>query len=350
MKRRSFLALAAASAASSLAAPYVQAQAKKFAGVTLRINGYGGAYDAALTEGVARPLEEKFGLKVEYIAGQTQADMVKLIVNKDNPPFDLFMGDSPHMVEVTKAGVVEPITASDAPAISRILPGFREFGDFGAPFSVASVVPVYNSKHIKEPLKSYSDIARPDLKDRVVIPTQSSTANSLMLLAIAEKNGGSISDMEPAFKIMGAAKPNIMALAQTNVAQVQFFANEEAYAGIFWDGRAHELRTKNVPIVTVVPPEGIYAVSSYINIVKGTKYREAANAYVDQMLSDQGMLALPRVLRYGITTGIKLPEDIAKELLFNSQERFALKKKIDWPALMANRNGWIERLNKELRT
>ncbi|WP_081369373.1 twin-arginine translocation signal domain-containing protein [Bradyrhizobium japonicum] len=43
MKRRTFLKLATAGTAV-LATPYVQAQTKKFAGITLRVNGFGGAF------------------------------------------------------------------------------------------------------------------------------------------------------------------------------------------------------------------------------------------------------------------------------------------------------------------
>lgn len=350
MKRRAFLKLVTSTAAAAVAAPYVQAQSKKFAGITLRVNGYGGLYDEALRKSVAAPLEEKYGLKVQFIAGTTQADLVKLIANKNSPPFDLFMADSSYMVELLKAGVVDEIKASDVPNIARILPGFREFGDYGVPFSVASVVPVYNSKYITQPLTSYSDIARADLKGRVIIPTADQIASSLYLLGIAEENGGSISDMEPAFKVLSAARPNIVALAQTNVAEVQMFQNEEGYAGIFWDGRAHELRTKGVPVATVVPPKGIYSTTSYLNVVKGMKYAEAAHAYAEQLLSDQGMLGVPEALRYGVTTDVKLPDELRKDLLFNSPERNALKAKIDWEKLWAARSAWIEKVNTTIRS
>ncbi|MDH2406559.1 extracellular solute-binding protein [Bradyrhizobium sp. SSUT18] len=350
MKRRTFIKLATVTAAGTLASPYVQAQSKKFAGITLRVNGYGGVYDDALRKSVAAPLEEKYGLKIQFIAGATSADLVKLIANKDNPPYDMFIVPGPYMVELLKAGVIEEIRTPDVPNVKRILPGFREFGDYGIPFDVASVVPVYNSKYIKEPLTSYSDIARPDLAGHAVVPTPDQTTSSLYLLGIAEENGGSISNMEPAFKVMEAAKPNIAALAQTTVAEMQMFQNEEAYAGIFWDGRAHELRTKGVPIVTVVPSKGIYSTTDYVNVIKGTKYREAAHAFADQLLSDQGILGVPQALRYGVTTDVKLPEDLRKDLLFNSPERNALKRKIDWEKLMANRSAWIERLNKIIRS
>ncbi|WP_024511537.1 extracellular solute-binding protein [Bradyrhizobium sp. ARR65] len=350
MKRRTFLKLASATAVGAVSAPYVHAQANKFAGITLRVNGFGGTYDETLKKCVAEPLKERYGLNVQFTAGPEQDDVIKLIANKSSPPFDMFLGDSPYMVQLIKSGVIEEIKASDVPNIKRVLPGFREFGDHGAPFTFASSVPVYNSKHIKEPLTSYSDIARPDLKARAVMQSPSTFGLMLPLVAIAEENGGSVANMEPAFKVMEAAKPNIVALADTTVTELQMLQNEEVYAGIFWDGRAYELRTKGVPIVTAVPPKGIYSLTTYINVVKGTKYPEAAHACVDQFLSDQGILGLSQVLRFGVTTDINLPEELRKDLLFNSPGRNALKRKVDWEAVMANRSAWIERINKIFRS
>ncbi|MEZ2146772.1 extracellular solute-binding protein [Bradyrhizobium sp. DN5] len=350
MQRRTFLKAASATAVGAACAPYVHAQAKKFAGITLRVNGFGGVFDETLKKCVAEPLKEQYDLNVQFTAGPEQDDVIKLIANKNNPPFDMFLGDSPYMVLLVNAGTIEEIRASDVPNIKRILPGFREFGDYGAPFSFASSVPVYNSKYIKEPLTSYSDIARPDLKARAVMQAPSTFGMLLAAVAIAEENGGSVSNMEPAFKVMEAAKPNIVALADTTVAELQMLQNEEACAGIFWDGRAHELRTKGVPIVAVAPPKGIYSLTTYINVVKGTKYPEAARACVDQFLSDQGVLGLTQALRFGATTDINLPEGLRKDLLFNTPERNASKRTVDWQAMMANRSAWIERLNKIFRS
>ncbi|APG14954.1 hypothetical protein BKD09_42205 [Bradyrhizobium japonicum] len=233
MKRRTFLTCGTVAAAGALAAPYVHAQSKKFAGITLRINGYGGLYDETFMKSVGVPLEEKYGLKIQFNSGATGSDLIRLIANKDNPPYDMYMADSAVMVELLKAGVIEEIKQSDVPNIKRILPGFREYDDYGVPFNVASVIPVFSSKYIKQPLTSYSDFARPDLRNRVVIPAPTQDTASLYLLGLAEENGGSITNMEPAFQILAAAKSNIVALAQTNVAEVQIFQSEEAYAGSF---------------------------------------------------------------------------------------------------------------------
>ncbi|MEK9281060.1 extracellular solute-binding protein [Bradyrhizobium sp. ISRA442] len=350
MKRRTFLKVTVFAAVGALAAPYVHAQSKKFAGITLRVNGSGGVYDDVLRKRVAAPLEEKYGLKIQYNAEATSSALVKLLASRDNPPYDLFTADSPQMIELLKAGVVEEIRASEVPNIKRVLPGFREFGEYGVPFSVPSIIPVYNSNYIKQPLTSYSDIARPDLVAHVVVPAPTFDSTGLYLLGLAEENGGSVSNMEPAYKVLADAKPNIVAIAQATVAQLQMFQNEEAYAGFFWDGRAYELRTKGVPIVSVIPPKGIYSVTSYINIVKGMKYPEAAYAYADQLLSDEGILGLPEALRYGATTDVAIPAEISQDLLFNSPERSALKKKVDWERWTADRSARIERVNKILRS
>lgn len=349
MKRRDFLkACAVVTALPFITPPAVYGQQKRFAGVTLRINGFGGNYDKALMEGVAKPLEEKTGLKVEYIAASGPGEAVKLMSNKGNPHLDLFMIDSPLMPELIAADVLEPITGAEVPNVSRIRSEYREFGDYGAPFAVASQVPVFNSKTISTPLTAYSDIARPDLKGKVAILGTGISSAPLMLLALAEENGGSVTNMEPAFKILAEAKDNVMATPNSTVAQLQLFSQGEAQAGIFWDGRAYELRASGVPMQTVVPTKGIYSVFSYVNVVKGGRNREAALAYIQQALSDQGQITLPTAYRYGPTTDVALG-DLASQILLNSPERIAMKRKVDWATLMKQRGELMERMSKVLR-
>lgn len=88
--------------------------------------------------------------------------------------------------------------------------------------------------------------------------------------------------------------------------QLQAFTQGEAQAGTLWDGRAYEARTSGTPLQAVIAREGIYAVTTYTNIVRGCRNREAAMAYINQRFSDQGILAVPRALRYESTTDVAL--------------------------------------------
>ncbi|MGY4592767.1 putative spermidine/putrescine transport system substrate-binding protein [Bradyrhizobium sp. GM22.5] len=349
MERRDFLSLGAAAALSAISAPAVHAQQKRFAGVTLRVNGYGGTYDKTLSEAVAKPLEESTGLKVEYIPGSTTADVAKLLASKGNPHVDVLMCDSPSMAPAIAGEILEPVTQAEVPNLSRVLPGFREFGDYGVPFSVASIVPVYNSDNVKPPLTSYTDLFRPDLKKKVVFYFTASYAAWLPLVAIARGNGGSLSNMDPAFNIIAAAKENILATPSSSVAILQLFQQGEAQAGAFYDGRAYEARKSGTPLQTVIPKEGICAITSYVNPVRGGRNREAALAYMNQILSDSAMLALPKSLRYGPTTDVALG-DIAGDILFKSPEHAKLKLVVDWKALMEQGPLIGERFSAVLRS
>lgn len=86
-------------------------------------------------------------------------------------------------------------------------------------------------------------MARPDLKARVVLVPATTNTGRLYILGFAEENGGSVSNMEPASKILEAAKPNI-------------------------------IQGRGFPIEFVVPEKGIYATFTYLNVVKGMKYPE----------------------------------------------------------------------------
>ncbi|TIL34622.1 extracellular solute-binding protein [Mesorhizobium sp.] len=349
MKRRTFLKFATAATMSTLAAPYVHAQEKKFAGVTLRVAGWGGTYDEAIKKNVAEPLEERTGMKVEITAGTQSADLVRLVANRDNPPFDIYQADSAYMVDALKADLVQEIKEPDVPNLKRLLPGFREYGDYGVPYSTFTYIPIFNSDEVERPLESYTDLLRPDLKGKIVLPAATFDTYWLFLLGIAEENGGSITNMEPAFRLLEQAKDNVVALGQSTVAMIQMVENGEVAAAVLSDARGYELRAKGLPVISVFPPKGIYGATSYMNIPKNAKNTEAALAFLNEMLSDEGMLALPKAMRLGVTTDVKLPQEIAKDLTFNSPERIALKKSVDWKQWMGDRSARIERTNKILR-
>ncbi len=117
MQRRTFLGLTALSTFSVAAPAVVRAQGKRFEGVTLNLNGYGGDYNRLLTEYVAKPLEARTGLKVSYQSGTVQSAVAKLIASRENPPFDLIMADSPNIPELIKNDIIEPVSAAEVPNI-----------------------------------------------------------------------------------------------------------------------------------------------------------------------------------------------------------------------------------------
>ena len=347
MKRRSFLQLAGASTATIAAPAILRAQTKRFDGITIRTNGYGGDYDRILKEYVAKPLEERTGLKVEYQASTLAAAIAKLIASRDNPPFDMLMADSPNIPQLMTADIIEPLTAKDVPNVSKLLPKVREFGDFGIPFLTNAIILTYNSNLLKQPVASFADLARPDLKGRVGMLTPENTGGLLTMIALAESNGGSLDNMEPGFAALAKMRENISATTPATVNLLQMFEQEEIWTGPYFDGRVYSMRAKGKPMVSVIPKEGVYALYNYLVPVKGGKNREAVLAYMNEGLSDKAVGALVEFFRYAPCTNVPLSAAVAKEVVVLAA-RDSLKP-VDWAKVAKIRGDISERFNKAMR-
>jgi spermidine/putrescine-binding protein len=322
---------------------------QRFSGITLNINGYGGAYDDILKETVAKPLKEKFGLEIVYQPGGSTAATARVLAARDNPPFDLLMADSPAMPALIEAGVLEEITVRDVPNAAKVYPQMREFGNYGLPFSIASVVLASNRKHVKTAPKSFKDLARPEYKGRVALISLESTGGVLTLMALAEAAGGGVNNAEPGFAALRGLKSNVLAAFGATVPQLQAFEQEEAWVGPFWNGRIYELQTKGVPMDMIVPEEGIYSLFSYVNAVKNSKHRAAQMAYLDQAMSDEAIAALAIKFTYGPTTPVKLPDDVARHVITYGPDGVKKIKMLDWAAVAKNRGAWVTQWNKDMR-
>lgn len=349
MERRNFLKLTAATGATLAAPAVLRAQDKQFEGVTLSINAYGGDYTRILEESVARPLEERTGLKVTFQSGTVASAVAMLIASRDNPPFDLVMTDSPNVPDLMAADIIEPVADNEVPNMQKLLPGVRQFGEFGVPFLTNSIILTRNTEHVSEPVTSYKHLARADLADRVGLLTPENTGGVLTLIALAEANGGSLDNMDPAFEALESMRDNIAAVTPSTTSLLQLLEQDEVWASPYWDGRVHSMRKAGKAMDLAVPDEGIYAIYNYLHPIKGTSKRDAILAYIDQTLSDESIMAFVEFFRYGPVTNIELPEEIANDVVVSGTKNRDLVKEIDWAKVAQARGEWAEQFNRVMR-
>ena len=143
--------------------------AKEFEGVTLNVNGFGGAFDDVLKATVAAPLKAKYGIEVVYHHGTALQAISKIMASRENPPLDILMNDSPNMPTLIADGVIDQVTEQEVPALRDVYKPAREFGSYGVPFMIASMVLSYNKERVKSPPASYLDLARPEYKGRAAM-------------------------------------------------------------------------------------------------------------------------------------------------------------------------------------
>jgi putative spermidine/putrescine transport system substrate-binding protein len=348
MKRRSFLKFTAVSTVAFAAPAVLRAQSKQFDGVTLNINGYGGDYDRLTKEYIVKPLEQRTGLKVNIQASESTSAVAQALASRDNPPYDVLLTDSPIMPQLIKADLIEPVSPTDLPSLGKLLPSVREFGNYGIPFLTNAIILTYNSKEVKEPVTSYADLKRPDLKGHVGMLSPANSGGVLTLIALAESNGGSLDNIEPGLKALSSMRDSIATISPATVTVQQLLEQEEIWAAPFFDGRIYASRNRGKPLVSVIPKEGIYVVNNYWNPVRGTKKRAAVNAYIEQAVSDEVIGQMVNFFRYAPCTDIKLSPDVAKEVVVYGDNRKFVKP-VDWSKVAEHRGEWIERFDKAMR-
>lgn len=255
------------------------------------------------------------------------------------------MVDSPAMPALLKAKVARRVTTSDVPGLARVLPDMREYGDYGFPIGSPSVVLAYNTNRVKTPPRSFAEMARPDLKDRIGLFNLENDIGVQQLVAMAEANGGSIDKIDPGFAALAKLKPNLTTLASGTVNMLQLLEQEEVWVAPFWDGRVISLQRAGKPIAMIEPAEGTYSDVTYLNPVVGSKYIEAVHAFMQEAVSGGYPEAFVSFFGYrSPVADVKVPADLAKRMYKPTHQ-----KRADWTKIADHRGAWITRFNKEFR-
>jgi iron(III) transport system substrate-binding protein len=140
---------------------------------------------------------------------------------------------------------------------------------------------VYNTAASKKPT-SWADLADPSLKGQIVMPSPLySGAAAIMLSAYAARP-------DLGWKYFDALKANEAVAVRGNGAVLKSVAGGEKAYGILVDFMALNAKAKGSPVDFVFPKEGVPAVTEPVAILKTTKNMEAAKAFIDFILSDDG--------------------------------------------------------------
>ncbi|HSU06086.1 MAG TPA: extracellular solute-binding protein, partial [Acetobacteraceae bacterium] len=101
-------------------------------------------------------------------------------------------------------------------------------------------------------------------------------------------------------------------------------------------------------VAWVIPQEGAYIIDSTIGIAKGTKNLDAAQRYINFVLSEAAQVANARYTNLApVNRDAVLPADVAAKLPAGEAN---LKKLLpaDWNYVTTQRPQWVDRWNREI--
>lgn len=263
------------------------------------------------------------------------------------PPFDVSILDEGPLLDAVKLDLFEKYPVAKSKHFRDLLPPFQD--DWGPKVTMQIVGISYNPKRIKTPPTKWSDLWNPVYKGRVGLTALNSSLGIAFLVELARINGGSESDIEPAFKALKSLLPNVGAIGANLGAYATLWQQEQVDIAPYNFNFTQTLKGKGVDIEFVVPDTGSPSWRTSMHVVKGAVKPELAFQYIDLHISPEVQAEMQKPpldviptnrkvsLAGAITKYAKTHDDLAK-LVFH-----------DWSKINPRRSEWIERFNREIR-
>lgn len=344
-RRQALKAVGLAAAATVASRPLGRALAESKASEReLFVLSWGGPLAAVQRKVHIPAFERKYDCKVSLTEGQIMS--ATMAAQKDDPQFDVFYDNTLFIPRYKDAGVYAKLTEAEVPRIAELFPKYRQVGqDLIIPMWVHAMTIVYNEKKVKRPT-SLDDLLRPEYKGKVAF--QKPPDGVLFMPMIMAHTGATYENPEPAFKWIEKAMPNVLTHYATVPQMAQLLEREEVWIGLWYSGRATEMRHRGLPIAYVNPPSGAIPVINGPAVLPKAKHPTLARAWTGHVLDPAMQIELTRATFFGPTNrNTKLPPDLAEAVISQPKEIDALLE-VDWAKLTARQDEWTQRYNKIL--
>lgn len=306
---------------------------------------WGGTYEQGVRK-VAEKFEKENNVKVITDPGNNADRLNKLRSYKNNPQVDVAFLTDYFAAMAIKEGIFDQIKPAELTNLSKLYDFARPKDGYGPAYTVNRAGIIYNTKQLKEPITSWNDLWRPELKGKVTISDIDLTHGIAFLVTAAELNGGSAKNVDPGFEAIKRLKPNIVKFYRTTAEETQLLQREEAWVGQFMDIFVKDL--KDMPMKWIAPKEGALGNVNSLNVTKGSKNRDLAVKFIDYWISTEAQVEGAKLLNDGPTNKeVKLSPEVAANVTYGDEAMKGIKT-VDWDYLLTVRDQWIERWNKEI--
>jgi putative spermidine/putrescine transport system substrate-binding protein len=300
---------------------------------------------------LADPFERAHpGLKVRLVpdeAGEYVARVQAAVAAGRPSPVDLAPNGEPPHLRLIGLGLLERTNADLVPNLKNVHQAFVEKSQgYGVPATYSLIGIAYNSKKVAKAPTGWKDLWDPAYKGKVGLTSTTSNLGLGFLIAAAKINGGDEHNLEPAWEAVKRLQPFVIAPNPTALAQL--FEREEIVIAPLWSTDAAVLASKGLPIKFVKPQPGAIAIVSFLSILKGSQYMQAAHEILNGVLSvEYQTKAAAKPYFFGPTNvKVAVPADAAEYIPTSLGEVRRLQT-VNWPVVVPRRAAIVDRWNRE---
>jgi spermidine/putrescine-binding protein len=268
---------------------------KRFKGQKLIVTSWSGSYLEYFKNSYVKPFMRESGAIVVVSPGWAEFISKIKASPEDKPPYDVFIADGWNYIAAMNIKRLQPIRKENIPNAKDIYPALLQrepwVEGYGVPFDGGLYLPAYSPKAIGFKPTSWKDMLKPELHQKITMDK----AFYYTLYAAAY-----ISDMKPGveelyskegldecFKVSARLAKSVKKFYAGGAEFLNLLQTGEVAMGAYYSGGVFGQQKKGVDIKMVLADEGVNAWIGYMTVMKGTKKRDLAEAFINYALGTE---------------------------------------------------------------
>jgi putative spermidine/putrescine transport system substrate-binding protein len=319
----------------------------QYQGQTLNVASFGGAVDKAFQKAVDG-FEQKFGVTIRWVPGNTAENAAKVVATKGRPEYDVAMLDDVAQEGVSRLGLLAKLDPAIITNYADLRPQAKFPSNDGLPIGFNFTGLFYNQAEFQKrnwaPPKSWNDVFRPEFCNNIgfLSPAVSYTLNFLVLLA-----GGDTNKVPESIARLSKLKGCIRTLEPSSAKLEEKIQLGEYLVGIHGSVRILPLGVAGYPVKFIIPDEGTALSSTTVAAVIGGK-EKLAQEFINWIISPKAQQVLMEEAFFiPSNSKVSIPPKFA-ELGMPGPEILAKAIKIDGNVIADRRREWSRQIEREL--
>lgn len=285
----------------------------------------------SLIKGIVEGFKKKNpGIEVDYQSAGAGKLMAKIAAERQSGNIladVIWTSEVPDFYNMKKEGMLEPYKS---PMIKETV---NPFSDYDGSFSAARLGTLgiaINTDKIKTPPTQWSDLTKPEYKGAFAIADPALSGTSYMSIALLEKKFG--------WGFFEQLRDNQARIGKGSGQVIDDTASGELAACLAVDYITNDKIKKGAHIALYYPPE-LLVVPSPVAIFKGTKKLDAAQKFIDYLLSAEAQTLIAAEGTISVRPDVKGPD---KFNLPSAQEALERSIKIDYNEVLTTKEATIK--------
>jgi spermidine/putrescine-binding protein len=308
---------------------------------------FGGSFVDNAKKCHAEPFQKATNVTVKYVLGSSVQTAAKLRAAGGRSEFDVTYMDSQIVKQAKAEGLLQPLEPAKIAHWNDLYDVSKDPGHQWVSLMFAGTTIAYNTKLVKTPPTSWSDLWKPEYRGKLAIPDISGTSGQQFLIAAARLHGGSLDNIGPGFDAIKTLKPSVQMMYTQPDQLIPLFERGDIAVAVWYTDRTGAAASKGVPVAAAYPKEGAIGIVPTVSIPKGSQKKDLAQQYISVLLSPEGQLCYAQAQFAGPTNKkVKLPADLAKLLPYGDNvERMYFP---DTDVVARKLPEWAERWGREI--